>query len=75
MWLHIQNSIDLQINVFCIIYIHSYYLKKNTHFHYRHAATNPHNTRRRNFTECFNRNINLARLCTSSLRMVEDRNM
>ena len=28
-----------------------------------------------NFTECFNRSVTLARLCTSSLRMVEDRNL
>jgi len=39
------------------------------------AAISSHNMQRRNFTECFNRNITLARLCTSSLRMVEDRNM
>jgi len=40
-----------------------------------YAATSTHNILRRNFNECFNRNITLARLCTSSLRMVEDRNM
>jgi len=28
-----------------------------------------------NFTECFNRSVALARLGTSSLKMVEDRNM
>ena len=38
---------------------------------WQQAATSPHNIRR-NFTECFNRNISLARLCTSSLRMVEE---
>jgi len=26
-------------------------------------------------TECSDRNITLARLCTTSLRMIEDRNM
>jgi len=31
--------------------------------------------KRHNFTECFKRNITLARLYTRSLRMVEDRNM
>jgi len=41
----------------------------------RHAATSPHNIQRRNFTDCFNRSVSLVRLCTSSLRMVEDRNM
>ena len=41
----------------------------------RHAATSPHNIQRRNFTECFNRSVTSARLCKSSLRMVEDRNM
>ena len=41
----------------------------------RHAATSPHNIQRRNFTECFNTSVILARLCTLSLRMVEDRNM
>ena len=30
---------------------------------------------RRNFTECFNVNITLARFSASSLMMVEDRNM
>jgi hypothetical protein len=45
-----------------------------THAISRYAATSPHNIRR-NFTECFNRNVTLPRLCTSSLRMVEDRNM
>jgi hypothetical protein len=40
-----------------------------------HAATSPHNIQRQNFTKCFDRNITLARLCTSSLRMVEDRNI
>ena len=47
----------------------------HTHAISRHAATSPHNTQRRNFTECFNRSVTLARLCKSSLRMVEDRNM
>jgi len=47
----------------------------STHAVSRHAATYPHKIQRRNFTECFNRNITLARLCTISLRMVEDRNM
>ena len=46
----------------------------STHAISRHAATSPHNTRR-NFTECFNRSVTLARLCTSSLRMVESRHM
>ena len=41
----------------------------------RQAAPSSHNIQRRNFTESFNVNITLARLCTSSLRMVEDRNM
>ena len=41
----------------------------------RHAATSPHNIKRRNFAECFTRSVTLARLCTRSLRLVEDRNM
>jgi hypothetical protein len=47
----------------------------STHTISRHAATSPHNTQRRNFTQCFNRSVTLSRLCTNSLRMVEDRNM
>ena len=40
------------------------------------AATCCHKTNlRRNFTECFNINITLARFSASSLMMVEDRNM
>ena len=37
----------------------------------------PHHqiTQRRNFTECFNINITLARFSTSSLMMFVDRNM
>ena len=46
-----------------------------THAISRHAATSPHNIQLRNFSKCFNRDITLARLCTSFLRMVEDRNM
>ena len=46
----------------------------STHAISRHAATSPHNMRR-NFGECINRSVTLARLCTSSLRVVEDRNM
>ena len=34
-----------------------------------------HDIQRHNFAECFNRNVTLARLYTSCLRMVEDRNM
>ena len=49
--------------------------RNSTHAVLRHAATSPHNIQRRNFTECFNRSVNLVRLCTSSLRMVQDRNM
>ena len=48
--------------------------KQHTRY-FKHAATSPHNIQRRNFTECFNRSVTLAKLCTSSLRMVEDRNM
>ena len=44
----------------------------STHAISRNAATSPHNIQRRNFTECFNRSVTLAMLCTSSLRMVED---
>ena len=40
-----------------------------------HAATSLHDIQGHNFTECFDRNITLARLSTSSLRMVEDRNV
>ena len=61
--------------VFYIIFIHFHYSKKNTPLYYRHATTSPHNIRRRYVTECFNRSVTLARLHTSSLRMVEDRNM
>jgi hypothetical protein len=47
--------------------------------HTRHFMTcchiSTHNIKRRDFTECFNRSVTLARVCTSSLRMVEDRNM
>ena len=47
----------------------------HTFLYYRHAATSPHNIQRRNFTECCNRSVTLATFSTSSLRMVEDRNM
>ena len=47
----------------------------STHAISGHAATSPHNIQRHNSTECINRSIALARLYTSSLRMVEDRNM
>ena len=47
----------------------------STHAISRHAATSPHNIQRRNFIECFKRSVTLARHCTRSLRMVEDRNM
>jgi len=47
----------------------------STHAISRHAATSPHSIQRRNFTECFNRTVTLARPCTSNLRIVEDRNM
>ena len=47
----------------------------STHSISLHAATSLHNIQRRNFTECFNRSVTLARLCTNSLRMVKDRNM
>jgi len=40
-----------------------------------HAATQPHNKQRSNFTECFNVIRNLARFSASSLMMFEDRNM
>ena len=36
----------------------------------RHSATSAQSIQRRNFTKCFNRSVTLARLCTSSLRMV-----
>ena len=39
------------------------------------AATSPNNIKRRNFTECCNINITLARFSTSPLMMVVDRNM
>ena len=43
---------------------------------WQHAATQPHNKQRRNFTESFNVNITLARFSAGSLMMmVEDRNM
>ena len=51
----------------------------STHAISRYAATSPHNIQRHNFTECFNRSVTSvktsARLCTSCLKMVEDRNM
>jgi len=49
----------------------------STHAVSRHAATSPHNIRvqRHIFTEYFNRSVTLARLYTSSLKMVEDRNI
>ena len=47
----------------------------STHAISRHAATSQHNIQRRNFTECFNKSVTSARLFTSSLRMVEIRNM
>jgi len=34
-----------------------------------------HSVKLRNFTECFNVNITLARFSASSLMMLEDRNM
>jgi len=34
----------------------------------QHAATSPHNTQRHNFTECFNRDVILARLPEDSRR-------
>jgi len=43
--------------------------------YYRHAATKPRDKLRRNFAECFNANITLARFSASSLKIVEDRNM
>ena len=46
--------------------------------HTRHFTTCCHistNIQRRNFTECINRSVTSARLCTSSLRMVENRNI
>jgi len=42
---------------------------------WQHAATSRHNIQRLNFTEGINRNVISARLCTSYLRMIEDRNM
>jgi len=54
------------------ISVHTTY---STHAISRHAATSPHNIQRRNFIEYFNRSVTLARLYTSSLRMVEDRNV
>ena len=47
----------------------------STHAISRHDATSPHNIKRCNFTEYFNRSVTLARLCTISLGIVEDRNM
>jgi len=41
---------------------------------WQHAATFPDNIRR-HYTERFDGILNLVRLCTNSLRMVEDRNM
>jgi hypothetical protein len=35
---------------------------KSTHAILRHSATSPHNIQRRNFTECFNRSVTLAKL-------------
>ena len=32
---------------------------------WQHAATSLHSIKRRNFTECFNRSVLLARLCIS----------
>jgi hypothetical protein len=61
----------------CVLFVvqTAVYTTNNTHAISLHAVTYPHNTQRRNFTECFNRRVTLSRLCTSSLRMVEDRNM
>ena len=39
------------------------------------VAASPHNIQRRNFAEYFNRSVTLAKLCTSSPRVVENRNM
>ena len=47
----------------------------STHAILGHSATSPHNIQRDNFKECFKRSVTLARFSTSSLRMVEDRNM
>ena len=47
----------------------------STHAISRHAATSPHNIQRHNYTEYFDRITTLARLCGSSPRMVEDRNI
>jgi len=35
----------------------------STHAISRHAATSPHNTQQRHFTECFNKSVTLARFC------------
>jgi hypothetical protein len=61
----------------CVLFVvHTAVCTTNiTHAISRHTATFPHNIQRRNFTEYFNRSVSLARLCTSSLMMVEDRNM
>jgi len=73
----LKHSVKLRRCILCgdvtacleVAFVHS------THAISPHAATSPHNIQRRNFSECFNRSVTLARLCTSSLRMVEDRNM
>jgi hypothetical protein len=58
----LKHSVRLRRNlllcVLCAVQSTAY----NTHAILGHAATPPHNKLRRNLTECFNININLARL-------------
>ena len=58
----------------CTVYMKGN-IRKTPLVYSQHAATQPHNKKRRNVTECFNINITLARFSAGSLMMVEDRNM
>ena len=59
-----ELALNLAKVTFMLNYVVIYYAVVWQHVHAR-----------RNFTECFNINITLARFSASSLMMVEDRNM
>ena len=72
----LKHSVKLRRCILCGDVVHTAVCTtKSTHAISRHAATFPHNIERRNFTEYFKRSVTLARLCTSFLRMVENRDM
>ena len=67
----ITRGLVLNLAKFIFMLKHSVKLRRYMLF----AATSSNNIKRRNFTECFNINITLARFSKSSLMMVVDRNI